>query len=140
MSKLESKLTSSRPYLLRALSEWMIDNGATPHLLVDARIDGVQVPLQFVRDGQITLNVGPRAVQMLRIDNDALSFTARFGGVPMSVYVPVAAVLAIFTKETGEGMVFGSEPGRIGPPPASPLPEGGSAGGRASRPSLKVVR
>ncbi|WP_343809089.1 ClpXP protease specificity-enhancing factor [Marinobacterium maritimum] len=101
----------SRPYLLRALYEWVLDNNMTPHIAVDATLQGVQVPEQFVQDGQITLNIAPGAVQGLLIDDQGVSFSARFGGVPMNVYAPIVAVMAIFTRENGMGMGFGMEPG-----------------------------
>ncbi|MBV0933389.1 ClpXP protease specificity-enhancing factor [Marinobacterium weihaiense] len=101
----------SRPYLLRALYEWVLDNNMTPHIAVDATLQGVQVPEQFIQDGQITLNIAPGAVQGLLIDDQGISFSARFGGVPMNVYAPMVAVLAIFTRENGMGMGFGMEPG-----------------------------
>ncbi len=106
-----SDIKPSRPYLLRALYEWVLDNNMTPHIAVDATLQGVQVPGQFVQDGQITLNIAPSAVQGLLIDDQGLSFSARFGGVPMNVYVPIIAVMAIFTRENGMGMGFGMEPG-----------------------------
>ncbi len=106
-----SKITPSRGYLLRALYEWLLDNDLTPHLAVMAEVPGTQVPLAYVNDGQITLNIAPGAVRDLLIDNEALSFSARFGGQPMQVYVPMAAVAAIFSRETGAGMGFGMEPG-----------------------------
>jgi len=106
-----SDIKPSRPYLLKALYEWVLDNNMTPHLAVDATLQGVQVPGQFIQDGQITLNIAPTAVQHLLIDDQAVSFNARFGGVPMNVYVPMVAVMAIFTRENGMGMGFGVEPG-----------------------------
>lgn len=106
-----SAIKPSRPYLLRALYEWVLDNDMTPHIAVDATVQGVQVPEQFIHDGQITLNIAPGAVQGLLIDDQGISFSARFGGVPMNVYAPVVAVLAIFTRENGMGMGFGMEPG-----------------------------
>ncbi len=106
-----SDIKPSRPYLLRALYEWVLDNNMTPHIAVDATLQDVQVPDQFVQDGQITLNIAPSAVQGLLIDDQGLSFSARFGGVPMNVYVPIVAVMAIFTRENGMGMGFGMEPG-----------------------------
>ncbi len=106
-----SDIKPSRPYLLRALYEWVLDNNMTPHIAVDATLQDVQVPDQFVQDGQITLNIAPSAVQGLLIDDQGLSFSARFGGVPMNVYVPIIAVMAIFTRENGMGMGFGMEPG-----------------------------
>lgn len=104
-------MTPSRPYILRALYEWLLDNDSTPYLLVDATINQVTVPLQFVKDGRIVLNISPSAVRSLHIDNDALSFNARFSGRPMDVYVPIGAVQAIYSSENGEGMGFGMEPG-----------------------------
>ena len=104
-------MTSSRPYLLRALWEWIVDNGMTPHILVDASVLGVQVPREFVQEGRITLNLSNSAVQNLVLGNDDILFSARFSGKPMSVVVPIRSVLAVFSRETGQGMMFGSEPG-----------------------------
>jgi len=104
-------MTPSRPYILRALYEWLLDNDSTPYLLVDATIRNVTVPQQFVKDGRIVLNISPSAVRGLHIDNDALSFNARFSGQPMDVYVPIVAVQAIYASENGDGMGFGMEPG-----------------------------
>lgn len=106
-----SDIKPSRPYLLRALYEWILDNNMTPHIAVDATLQSVQVPDQFVQDGQITLNIAPGAVQELLIDDQGISFSARFGGVPMNVYAPMVAVMAVFTRENGMGMGFGMEPG-----------------------------
>lgn len=102
-------MTSHRPYLLRALYEWIADNGMTPHLLVDATRPTVQVPLSAVKDGKIVLNVAERAVQRLEMGNDVIRFSARFGGVSHSVSVPVSAVLAIYARETGQGMALPEE-------------------------------
>lgn len=99
-------MTSNRPYLIRAIYDWLVDNDQTPHLLVDATSDGVVVPQRFVRDGNIVLNIGPGAVQNLELRNDAIAFVARFGGAPMEVLVPPIAVLGIYSKETGIGMMF----------------------------------
>jgi stringent starvation protein B len=101
-----SRMTSHRPYLLRALYEWIVDNGMTPHLLVDAEYPGVRVPPHTVKEGRVVLNVAERAVARLDMDNDAVSFTARFGGVSHPVMVPVGAVLAIYARETGQGMAL----------------------------------
>lgn len=101
---------SSRPYLLRGLHEWLLDNGLTPYVIVDAEQPGVQVPQPYVRDGQIVLNVSPDATRHLMIDNHGISFSARFGGAAMQLNIPVAAVMAIYARENGAGMVFGSEP------------------------------
>ena len=99
-------MTSHRPYLLRALYEWIVDNGMTPHVLVDAGQPGVRVPPQVVKDGKVVLNIAERAVAGLQMDNEAIRFSARFGGVSHPVDVPVAAVVAIYARETGQGMVL----------------------------------
>ncbi|SFX02763.1 ClpXP protease specificity-enhancing factor [Marinospirillum alkaliphilum] len=101
---------SSRPYLLRALYEWLLDNQLTPYVIVAADMDGVVVPRAHVQDGQLVLNISPDATRDLLIDDQALAFSARFGGVPMQLYIPVDAVLAIYARENGAGMVFGQEP------------------------------
>ena len=106
MTDVSSRMTSHRPYLLRALNEWIADNGMTPHLLVDATMAGVQVPASAVKEGKVVLNIAERAVVRLLIDNDAVSFTARFGGVSHAVHVPISAVLAIYSRETGQGMAL----------------------------------
>ncbi|MGD2083948.1 MAG: ClpXP protease specificity-enhancing factor [Chromatiales bacterium] len=136
-------MTSNRPYLIRAFYEWIVDNGLTPHLLVDATAEGAVVPERYVEGGRIVLNVGPTAVQGLRLDNDLVSFSARFGGVPMSVRVPPPAVLGVYARENGRGMLFPEEPqpgeaaGEHGPDddPEPPDPSGGD-----TRPSLRVVK
>lgn len=102
-------MTPSRPYLLRAFYDWLLDNELTPHLVVDANISNVEVPVQYVQDGQIVLNVSPSAVQNFHMDNEALSFSARFGGIPMQVYIPMAAALAIYARENGAGTMFEPE-------------------------------
>ena len=103
-------MTSYRPYLLRALAEWIADNDMTPHLLVDAGLPGVQVPASAVKEGKVVLNIAQRAVANLVIGNDAVSFSARFGGVSYPVRVPIAAVLAIYSRETGQGMALPDDP------------------------------
>ena len=106
MSDENAPMTSHRPYLLRALYEWIADNGMTPHLLVDATRPSVQVPMHAVKDGRIVLNIAERAVSRLDMSNDTIRFSARFGGVSHSVSVPVGAVLAIYARETGQGMAL----------------------------------
>jgi len=144
----------SRGYLIRALHEWIMDNNCTPHIVVDAEIQGVMVPTQFVTDGQIVLNISTSAVQSLILDTEAVSFSARFGGVPMNVYIPVVAVLAIYARENGMGMGFGAEPGVEAfdleselpddepPKPSGPkaVPGKGEGSKSKSKPSLKVVK
>ena len=134
-------MTPNRPYLIRALYEWILDNDMTPHLLVDTSRSPTVVPSQFVQDGKIVLNVSWNATAHLKMGNDELSFSGRFGGVGMTVRVPVDAVLAIYARETGQGMIFTDDeagPGPEGPkepPPPEPAPKGG---GR--RATLKVVK
>ena len=99
-------MTSHRPYLLRALWEWIADNGMTPHLLVDATRSGVRVPPHTIKDGKVVLNIADRAVARLEMGNDAVSFNARFAGASHSVVVPVPAILAIYARETGQGMAL----------------------------------
>lgn len=133
-------MTSSRPYLLRALYEWLVDNSCTPHLLVDAEFAGVRVPVGFAQDGQIVLNVSPQATRHMHMDNEAVSFEARFGGVPQQLYVPVAAILAIYARENGQGMVFEVEEDSEPTPPQDTTPEPTATAKPAGRPSLKVVK
>ncbi|MGM0702673.1 MAG: ClpXP protease specificity-enhancing factor [Pseudomonadota bacterium] len=118
-------MLSSRPYLARGLYEWLLDNEQTPYVVVDAEQSGVKVPRQFVQNGQIVLNVGPTAVRDLVIDNACLSFHASFGGQAMQVVVPTSALVAIYARETGVGMVFGHEP--VMPQPEAERAEDGSS-------------
>lgn len=104
-----TEMTSNRPYLIRALYEWIGDNGLTPYLMVDAAAPGVRVPPQTVKDGRVVLNIAARAVNRLELANDSISFQARFSGVPMLVIVPVEAVLAVYAMENGQGMLFPAE-------------------------------
>jgi len=126
-----ARMTSSRPYLLRAIHEWLVDNGLTPQILVDAEAEGVEVPRGHVSDGRIVLNCSPAAVRGLVIDNQRVEFEARFAGVPRHVSIPIGAVLAIAARENGAGMSFAPEAGAPEPEPEPP-------GGR--RPALKVVK
>jgi stringent starvation protein B len=131
-------MSSSRPYLIRSLYEWILDNDCTPYLLVNALGDDVQVPRGHVKDGQIILNISPTAVQSLDIENDALQFKGRFAGIPFQVFVPIEAVLGIYAKENGQGMFFESESSE----PQPPAPDESSSGQRArsGKPSLRVVK
>ncbi len=138
-------MTPSRPYLVRALNDWILDNDMTPYIVVDAGIQGVSVPEDYVTNGQIILNISPNAVNDLLIDESAISFKARFGGVPMQVYVPIVAVMAIYSKENGQGMVFGAEPGAPEPPtPNDPKDSSDKSKGNAEhlphKPTLKIVK
>jgi stringent starvation protein B len=115
-----------RPYLLRAIHEWISDSNCTPHLVVDANHAGVQVPRQYVKDGKIVLNVSWTATAQLKMTNQDVTFSGRFGGTPMSVLIPIGAVLAIYARETGQGMIFSDDdagPAGPSPPPDSSPPE-----------------
>jgi len=126
-------MTSNRPYLIRALYEWLLDNDLTPHLLVDAMLDDVQVPRQFVEDGRIVLNVNPSAVMDLVIDNELISFNARFAGKETDIFIPPHAVLGIYARENGRGMLFPDDENGDSDDTDPPSPPKG-------RPSLKVVK
>ncbi len=135
-------MSSHRPYLLRALVEWINDNGMTPHIMVDAGVPGVQVPASAIKEERVVLNVAERAVMRLHIDNETVSFTARFSGVSFPVSVPISAVLAVYARETGQGMALPDDvPGADLPPddddtpPSAPEPP--PAG---KRPFLRVVK
>ncbi|MDH4551310.1 MULTISPECIES: ClpXP protease specificity-enhancing factor [Pseudomonas] len=143
-------MNSSRPYLVRALYEWIVDNDCTPHMLVNAEFPKVQVPDGFASDGQIVLNISPSAVRGLKMENDAVSFEGRFSGVTHSLFVPVGAILGVYARENGQGMVFELEPSLmeddfaddddVRPDDDGP-PEGGGQPPRPTgRPSLKVVK
>jgi stringent starvation protein B len=99
-------MSSNRPYLLRALYEWVGDNGLTPYILVDATLPQVRVPPGVVKDGKVVLNIAMRAVEKLEMGNEALTFSARFSGTSQYLYIPIAAVIAIYAQETGQGMML----------------------------------
>jgi stringent starvation protein B len=141
-------MTSNRPYLIRALFEWITDNGMTPHLIVDAEADDVMVPRGYVDDGRIVLNIAPSAVHGLVLGNDKIHFSARFGGVAQPVELPPHAVLGLYARENGQGMLFPDD----GPQSdrdvsdddgdnGSGGPDGSDDGGnKPARPSLRIVR
>ena len=138
---------SRRPYLLRAMHEWMTDNNQTPHIVVDAGISGVEVPRQYVQDGKIILNASYHATQGLGMTNHEVTFNARFGGNNYHVVVPIHAIVGIYARETGQGMIFGDEDSPATPPPSSPespppssLPSNTAAEKSAKRAKLKVVK
>ncbi|MAA75410.1 MAG: ClpXP protease specificity-enhancing factor [Salinisphaeraceae bacterium] len=139
-----SSLTSRRPYLIRAIYDWILDNDLTPHLLVAADAQGVEVPAQFVtEEGKITVNISPSAVHGLDLGNGYISFSARFSGQPYDVHVPPGAVLALYARENGEGMLFGEvePPDPPTDPDAPPADDGPEADEPArKRPHLKVVK
>jgi stringent starvation protein B len=132
-------LRSRRPYLLRAMHEWISDNQQTPHIVVDATLAGVEVPRQYVQDGKIILNVSLNATSALNLGNDSVAFRARFGAATYDVHVPIAAVMGIYARETGQGMIFSEADA---PPPQPPPAEktAGSGEVKRSRPTLKVVK
>ena len=136
-------MNSSRPYIIRALYDWILENQCTPYVLVDAFGQGVEVPQDHVKDGQIILNISPTAVQSVSISNEALEFNGRFGGIPKKVMVPIKYILGIYAKENGQGMIFESD--ELPDPPDPPeellnrrkkrLSSKGS-----TKPSLKIVK
>lgn len=139
-------MTSSRPYLLRAFYEWIVDNEATPYIVVSADLPGVDVPREFVENGRIVLNISPGAVRSLLLANDHVEFNARFGGVPFDLYIPIRAVTAIYAKENGRGMVFKEDEEDDLPPTggssdkgAKPQTSSGKGKGKG-RPNLTVVK
>jgi stringent starvation protein B len=143
-------MKARRPYLLRAIHEWICDSACTPHIVVDAGIEGVEVPRQFVKEGKIVLNVSWNATAGLQLGNEELTFSGRFGGVGMSVRVPIVAILAIYARESGQGMIFAEDDADPHPPgarapshePTSPRepPPVAPAPGHSQRPRLKVVK
>ncbi len=134
---------SRRPYLIRAIHAWALDNGYTPHLLVAADYPGVSVPKAFVKDGRIALDLSPMAVRELNLDSDPIFFSARFGGSPFDIIVPSGAVLAIYARENGDGILFG-EPEPVDPAAPAARPAGGDEPPEppkpSGRPKLRVVK
>jgi len=126
-------MTSLKPYLIRSIYEWIIDNDLTPHLLVDAENSQAILPQQFIEDGKIVLNIRPQAIQGLSLGNEEIQFNARFSGKPMHIVTPIAAVMAIYAKENGKGMIFDQEDEESDntPPPENKPP---------ARPTLRVVK
>lgn len=130
-------MTSTRPYLLRALYDWIVDNDFTPHILVDAKAEQVEVPEQYIEDDKIVLNIKPNAIQDLNIGNEFLSFNARFSGKPQHIIAPIRAVMAIYARENGLGMIFPQdetdpEIDTAKPDPGPPL--------SIKKPQLKVIK
>jgi stringent starvation protein B len=135
-------MTPNRPYLVRGLYDWTCDNYLTPYLLVDATGDDLSIPFEFVEDGKIVLNISPNAVRDLDIGNDYISFKARFSGQSMNVYFPMNAVLAIYAKENGRGMIFQEEEQEIEnkTEPASTSIEDKKEPEKSKTPHLRVVK
>jgi stringent starvation protein B len=132
-----SKVLPKRPYLLRAMHEWITESGNTPHVIVDAGHSRAEVPRAYVKEGKIVLNLSEGATQRLRLGNQDIEFDARFAGVIHHVRFPVSAVLGIYARETGEGMVFTEQD--LGPEPST-QPTAADDGGPPRRPHLKVVK
>ncbi len=136
-------MTSNRPYLVKAIYEWILDNNVTPHVIINAMDENVSVPQQYVEDGQIILNINPSAVQSLVLDNECIMFSARFSGKPYNIYAPMHTVLAIYAMENGQGMMFNDEQNG-GPPPNNDNGSSGSGGGNKppprKKPTLRVVK
>lgn len=124
-------MTSLKPYLIRSIYEWILDNELTPHLLVDAEYEGVVLPGNFVEDGRIVLNINPPAIQGLTLGNEEIEFNARFSGKAMHILVPIKAVMAIYAKENGKGMIFDRDEEAEAPEPPPEKP---------TRPKLRVVK
>jgi stringent starvation protein B len=137
----ETPVRSRRPYLLRAMHEWISDSNQTPHIVVDASLEGVEVPRQYVQGGKIILNVSSNATSNLSLGNDVVRFRARFGAATYDVSVPIVAVLGIYARETGQGMIFSEAdtPPQPPSPPSEPPPTTTNEGKR-SKPTLKVIK
>ncbi len=142
-------MSSNRPYLLRAIYDWISDNNLTPYVLVDAGFEGVRVPPQVIKNGQVVLNLAMRAVANLDLGNEWISFQARFSGVSQAIHIPVQAVLALYEQENGQGMMFPADEGGDTPPPTPPSqpddatpPDDGAGGDKPKRgaPHLRVVK
>lgn len=131
---MKKRMTSNRPYLLRAFYDWIVDNDMTPYILVDASYPGIQIPHDFVQDGRIVLNISPTACRGLMLENDRILFTTRFSGQSTQIFLAPGAVLEIYAKENGRGISFPPEEDDT-------LPPSGSDSDKASRkkPSLKLV-
>ena len=127
------EFTSKRPYFIRAMHDWMTDNGFTPYIIVDAVTDGITVPENYITDGKITLNVSYAATRNLIFDKHAVQFETRFEGMNHPLKVPMLAIIGIYSKETGQGMVFTDD--EILSPTEAPV--GGNVSGR---PFLKIVK
>ena len=125
-------MTSLKPYLIRSIYEWIIDNDLTPHLLVDAENSHAILPQQFIEDGKIVLNIRPEAIQGLSLGNEEIEFNARFSGKPMHIVTPIAAVMAIYAKENGKGMIFDQEDSEAMKPPPENKPQ--------RKPTLRIVK
>ncbi len=126
-------MTSLKPYLIRSIYDWIMDNDLTPYLLVDAENSRAIIPEQLVEDGKIILNIRPQAVQELSLGNSEIFFKARFSGQSMNIIVPISAVMAIYAKENGKGMIFDQDEDASDEPPPTPTQ-------KSTRPNLRLVK
>lgn len=137
-------MSSSKPYLIRAIHQWIVDNELTPYLVVNANYAGVQVPNEYIEDGRIVLNISPKASRGLHLANDRIVFSARFSGVAVQIFVPPQSVLAIYAKENGRGMVFNDDESDEEPPlpPTDTTPPSATGSGSKSggKPQLKIIK
>lgn len=133
-------MTSNKPYLIRATYDWIVDNGLTPYILVNAAYSGVQVPQEHVVEARIVLNVSPSATRGLLLENDRIVFTARFSGMTEQLFVPPGAVLEIYAKENGRGIAFGIEEEDDPPPPPATSVTEAEVAAVKNKPSLKLVK
>jgi stringent starvation protein B len=131
-------MSSSRPYLLRALYDWVLTNNCTPYISVNAFFSEVEVPQDYVREGIIILNISPQAIEDLTLGDVAVSFEGRFGGMSSSVYVPIGAIISIYAKENGKGMVFEME--TEFPPTTDPASSSPRTSSSPVKPDLKIVK
>lgn len=129
-------MTSSRPYLIRAIYDWIIDNQLTPYILVNAEYPGVEIPQEYVSAGRVILNISPESCRGLHLDNDRIVFSTRFSGLTVQLVLSPGAVLAIYAKENGRGMEFGEEDDGFLPPtdhePSSTV--------KGRKPALRLVK
>jgi len=144
-------MTSNKPYLIKAIYEWIVDNEMTPYVSVDAHQPGVEVPQSYAtRDGEIVLNLAPRAITNVVMNNDEVSFSTRFGGIPSDIYLPIQSIVGIYAQENGQGMIFQVEhpkdPDPKGPEPVKAVsssdksPKGKPSSDKIKKPSLRIVK
>jgi len=116
-------MTPLKPYLIRSIYDWVVDNNLTPHFLVDATHPQAKVPSEYIEEGKIILNARPAAIQGLSIDNESIQFNTRFSGQSVAIFIPIPAVLAVYAQENGRGMVFDPEEENDTPPPEPTPPK-----------------
>ena len=140
-------MTSNKPYLIRALYEWLVDNDATPHIMVNTTIDDVMIPNGIDKDGQVVLNIATRSVQGLEMENTHIAFTARFSGAAHNIYIPINAIMAIYSMEDGQGMMFAEDtsikadsPGDSAVGSKSSVKKDVKKSSEKKKPGLKIVK